>query len=158
MSDDLMFNAHNQNKPATHNAQKVASVPVDEPAAHPSAQPHEPNAPSFQINEPAPEKNEPSDQLLSPQQEVEEITKLRKEIEHHSYLYYAQDAPEISDAAFDSLMRRLRELEHKHPECYDPNSPTMRVGGYVDEQFMPVQHAERMYSLDNAMDLNELDV
>lgn len=157
MSDDLMFNAHNQNKPATHNAQKVASVPVDEPAAHPSAQPHEPNAPSFQINEPAPEKNEPSDQLLSPQQEVEEITKLRKEIEHHSYLYYAQDAPEISDAAFDSLMRRLRELEHKHPECYDPNSPTMRVGGYVDEQFMPVQHAERMYSLDNAMDLNELD-
>ena len=158
MSDDLMFNAHNQNKPATHNAQKVASVPVDEPAAHPSAQPHEPNAPSFQINEPASEKNEPSDQLLSPQQEVEEIIKLRKEIEHHSYLYYAQDAPEISDAAFDSLMRRLRELEHKHPECYDPNSPTMRVGGYVDEQFMPVQHAERMYSLDNAMDLNELDV
>ena len=54
-------------------------------------------------------------------------------------------------------MRRLRELEHKHPECFDPNSPTMRVGGYVDEQFTPVQHAERMYSLDNAMDLNELD-
>lgn len=85
------------------------------------------------------------------------IESLRREIEHHTYLYYAQDAPEISDAAFDSLMRELRELEADHPEFYDANSPTQRVGGYVGEQFAAVAHAERMYSLDNAMDLAELD-
>ena len=85
------------------------------------------------------------------------IDALRREIEHHSYLYYANDAPEISDAAFDSLMRELRELEAAHPELIDPSSPTQRVGGYVGEQFAPVRHARRMYSLDNAMDLDELD-
>lgn len=85
------------------------------------------------------------------------IEALRREIEHHTYLYYAQDEPEISDAAFDSLMRELRELEAAHPEFYDPASPTQRVGGYVGEQFAPVQHQRRMYSLDNAMDLGELD-
>mgnify|MGYP000196622536 CR=1 FL=1 len=85
------------------------------------------------------------------------IGKLRREIEHHSYLYYAQDAPEISDAAFDSLMAELRELEAAHPELIDASSPTQRVGGYVGEQFSPVRHAQRMYSLDNAMDLDELD-
>ncbi|MDO4290464.1 MAG: NAD-dependent DNA ligase LigA [Eggerthellaceae bacterium] len=82
---------------------------------------------------------------------------LRREIEHHTYLYYALDAPEISDAAFDSLMRELREIEAAHPELIDPTSPTQRVGGYVGEQFAPVRHARRMYSLDNAMDLGELD-
>ncbi|WP_172136456.1 NAD-dependent DNA ligase LigA [Adlercreutzia sp. ZJ473] len=82
---------------------------------------------------------------------------LRREIEHHTYCYYALDAPEISDAAFDSLMRELREIEAAHPELVDPSSPTQRVGGYVGEQFAPVRHARRMYSLDNAMDLGELD-
>lgn len=85
------------------------------------------------------------------------IEALRQEIEHHTYLYYAQDAPEISDAAFDSLMRELRELEAAHPEYIDPTSPTQRVGGYVGEQFSPVTHERRMYSLDNAMDVGELD-
>ena len=85
------------------------------------------------------------------------IEQLRREIEHHSYLYYAKDAPEISDGAFDSLMRELRELEAAHPELVDPASPTQRVGGYVGEQFAPVRHERRMYSLDNAMDLDELD-
>ena len=85
------------------------------------------------------------------------IEALRREIEHHTYLYYAQDAPEISDGAFDSLMRELRELEAAHPELIDPASPTQRVGGYVGEQFSAVRHARRMYSLDNAMDLGELD-
>lgn len=85
------------------------------------------------------------------------VEALRREIEHHTYLYYAKDAPEISDAAFDSLMRELRELEVAHPELVDPASPTQRVGGYVGEQFAPVRHERRMYSLDNAMDLGELD-
>ena len=86
------------------------------------------------------------------------IEALRKEIEHHAYLYYAKDAPEISDAAFDSLMRELRDLENRYPQFIDPSSPTQRVGGYVGEQFAPVRHEQRMYSLDNAMDLDELDV
>ena len=82
---------------------------------------------------------------------------LRHEIEHHSYQYYALDAPTISDAAFDSLMRELREIEAAHPELVTASSPTQRVGGYVGEQFAPVVHERRMYSLDNAMDLDELD-
>lgn len=82
---------------------------------------------------------------------------LRREIERHSYQYYALDAPTISDAAFDSLMRELREIEAAHPELVTASSPTQRVGGYVGEQFAPVVHERRMYSLDNAMDLDELD-
>ena len=85
------------------------------------------------------------------------IEELRREIEHNSYLYYAKDAPAISDAAFDSLVHELRALEAAHPEFYDPNSPTQRVGGYVGEQFAPIQHESRMYSLDDAMDASELD-
>ena len=85
------------------------------------------------------------------------IKKLRAEIEHHTYLYYAKDAPEISDFAYDSLMRELKTLEQNYPQFADPSSPTQRVGGYVSDQFSPVKHEQRMYSLDNAMDENELD-
>ena len=85
------------------------------------------------------------------------IEALRREIEHNSYLYYALDAPAISDGAFDSLMHELRALEAKHPELIDPSSPTQRVGGYVGEQFAPIQHERRMYSLDDAMGAEELD-
>ena len=87
----------------------------------------------------------------------ERIEALRKEIEHHTYLYYVKDAPEISDGAFDSLMRELRDLEQEHPEFMDPNSPTQRVGGAVGDQFAPVRHERRMYSIDDAMDASELD-
>lgn len=85
------------------------------------------------------------------------IQKLRDEIEHHSYLYYVKDAPEISDAAFDSLLRDLDALEKKYPQFLDPASPTQRVGGAVAAQFTPVRHAERMFSLDNALDIPELE-
>lgn len=85
------------------------------------------------------------------------IKELRREIEHHSYLYYALDAPEISDAAFDVLMRELINWEERYPELVMPSSPTQRVGGYLGETFAPVEHAERMYSLDNAMNIDELD-
>ena len=85
------------------------------------------------------------------------IEALRREIEHNSYLYYALDAPAISDGAFDSLMHELRALEAEHPELIDPSSPTQRVGGYVGEQFAPIRHERRMYSLDDAMDAAELD-
>ncbi|MDR1185411.1 MAG: NAD-dependent DNA ligase LigA, partial [Coriobacteriales bacterium] len=84
---------------------------------------------------------------------------LRQEIDHHSYLYYTLDEPTISDAAFDSLMRELQGLERQWPEIVVPTSPTQRVGGFVlGEAFESVAHAQRMYSLDNAMDLDELDV
>ena len=84
------------------------------------------------------------------------IAQLRSEIEYHTHRYYALDDPEISDAAFDSLMRELRALEHDHPEFTDPDSPTQKVGGAVSAQFGAVVHEERMYSLDNAMSLEEL--
>ncbi|MCF0104864.1 MAG: NAD-dependent DNA ligase LigA, partial [Eggerthellaceae bacterium] len=83
--------------------------------------------------------------------------KLREEIDHHTFLYYAKDEPEISDAAYDSLMRDLQALEAKFPQLVVKESPTQRVGGFVGEQFTPVKHAQRMLSLDNVMDLNELE-
>ena len=95
--------------------------------------------------------------VLDEAQAKERIEALRREIEHHTYLYYAKDAPEISDAAFDSLMRELRDLEQAYPQFIDPSSPTQRVGGYVGEQFAPVRHEQRLYSLDNAMTLEDLD-
>ena len=85
------------------------------------------------------------------------VQELRDEIDRHSYLYYALDEPSISDAAFDSLMLELKELERRFPELVAPESPTQRVGGYIGTSFTSVDHAERMYSLDNAMDLAELD-
>jgi len=85
------------------------------------------------------------------------IDELRRELEHYSYLYYAKDAPEISDAAYDSLMRELIVLETEYPELITPNSPTQRVGTTPDSQFAAVEHAAKMFSLDNAMDLGELD-
>ncbi len=72
-------------------------------------------------------------------------------------LYYQQDAPELSDAAYDSLNRELAELEARWPQLVDAASPTQTVGAAASAQFSPVKHAVRMYSLDDAMDLGELD-
>lgn len=82
---------------------------------------------------------------------------LRREIEHHSYRYYALDAPEVSDAAYDALVRELEGIEAAHPGLVTPDSPTQRVGAPPSETFAPARHAVRMYSLDNAMELEELD-
>ena len=82
---------------------------------------------------------------------------LRRAIEHHAYRYYALDTPEISDAAYDSLVRELEAIEAEFPSLVTPQSPTQRVGAAPSSQFAPVQHASRLYSLDNAMDLDELD-
>ncbi|MGN0035543.1 MAG: NAD-dependent DNA ligase LigA, partial [Coriobacteriales bacterium] len=82
---------------------------------------------------------------------------LRREIDYHTHLYYDLDAPEISDGAFDSLMQELLRIERAHPELVTPDSPTQRVGGSVVSQFAEVRHASAMYSLDDAMDLDELD-
>ena len=67
------------------------------------------------------------------------------------------DAPEITDAAFDKMLGELQELEATYPDLVTPDSYTQRVGGYVSEQFTPVTHMARMYSMDDAMDLDELD-
>jgi DNA ligase (NAD+) len=82
---------------------------------------------------------------------------LRVEIAYHEWRYYVLDQPEISDAAFDALVRELVSIERAHPALVTPDSPTQRVGGGVDAQFTPVAHGQRMFSLDNAMDLGELD-
>ncbi|MDO8949233.1 MAG: NAD-dependent DNA ligase LigA [Actinomycetota bacterium] len=83
--------------------------------------------------------------------------RLRDEIRYHAQRYYALDAPEISDAAYDALVRELEAIEAAWPELVTTDSPTQRVGAPPSTQFAPVQHARRMYSLDNAMDLGELD-
>ncbi|MBE0416405.1 MAG: NAD-dependent DNA ligase LigA [Coriobacteriia bacterium] len=88
---------------------------------------------------------------------AERVEVLRREIAHHDYRYYALDAPEISDAAYDSLVRELRDIEDVWPELVTPDSPTQRVGSAPGSTFEPVLHSQRMYSLDNAMDLDELD-
>ena len=82
---------------------------------------------------------------------------LRREIDHHAYRYYALDSPEISDAAYDALVRELEGIEAAYPSFVTPDSPTQRVGAPPSESFASVRHAHRMYSLDNAMSLQELD-
>ncbi|HHJ98391.1 MAG TPA: NAD-dependent DNA ligase LigA [Actinobacteria bacterium] len=93
----------------------------------------------------------------SPEQAAQRAERLRAEIRHHAWRYYALDAPEISDAAYDGLVRELEAIEDAYPELVTLDSPTQRVGAPPSEAFAPVEHAERMYSLDNAMDLDELD-
>ena len=83
--------------------------------------------------------------------EVEsKIMALREELRQHNYRYYVLDEPSISDFEFDHKLKELQELELKHPEFSDPNSPTQRVGGEVTKNFNTVVHKNRMYSLDNS--------
>ena len=81
--------------------------------------------------------------------EVERIYELREELHRHNHLYYVLNAPEIDDRTFDFLMRELQDLEAKHPECADENSPTMRVGSDLNKNFVQVQHKYPMLSLAN---------
>ncbi|MCL2438198.1 MAG: NAD-dependent DNA ligase LigA [Coriobacteriia bacterium] len=90
----------------------------------------------------------------SPAQRAEE---LRRALEHAAYEYYVLDASDLSDDVYDSLLRELQEIEAKHPELITASSPTQRVGAIPSDAFAPVEHAARMYSLDNAMNLEELD-
>src|ERR1017187_10068639 len=85
-----------------------------------------------------------------------EIQALREDLRRHEHLYYVLDQPEISDAEYDALMRRLQELEAHHPELAAPDSPTQRVGGKPREGFVKVPHSGQMLSLDNALNEGEL--
>ena len=82
---------------------------------------------------------------------------LRRQLEYHAYCYYMLDAPEITDAAFDKLLIELQGIEERYPDLVTPDSYTQHVGGYVSSQFAPVTHMSRMYSMDDAMNLDELD-
>jgi DNA ligase (NAD+) len=88
---------------------------------------------------------------------AKEIERLREEIRRHEYLYYVVDNPEISDAAFDRLMNRLKELENEHPDLLTPDSPTQRVGGAPREGFQQVRHRVPMVSLDNIFSIEALE-
>src|SRR3979409_1861800 len=85
-----------------------------------------------------------------------EVETLREELRRHEHLYYVLDQPEITDAEYDSLMRRLQALETAHPELATPDSPTQRVGGKPREGFTKVRHTSQMLSLDNALNETEL--
>jgi DNA ligase (NAD+) len=84
------------------------------------------------------------------------VEDLRRQLDHHDYLYYVLDQPAVPDADYDRLMRELRELEARHPELIRPDSPTQRVGGAPAEGFEEVRHAEPMLSLANAFSEDEV--
>ena len=88
---------------------------------------------------------------------ADRAAELRHLLDYHAYRYYALDAPEITDAEFDRMLVELQQIEAAHPELVTPDSYTQRVGGFVSEQFAPVTHMARMYSIDDAMNLSELD-
>src|SRR5881275_725600 len=92
----------------------------------------------------------------APANRKKEIEELRERLRYHEYRYYVLDEPEISDAAYDRMMARLKELEAAHPELRTPDSPTVRVGGAPREGFQTVRHARPVLSLDNAFSYDAL--
>ncbi len=84
------------------------------------------------------------------------IKSLREELNQHNHNYYVLDNPTISDFEFDQKLKQLQELENKHPELFDENSPTQRVGGAITKNFQTVVHQYRMYSLDNSYSKEDL--
>jgi DNA ligase (NAD+) len=93
---------------------------------------------------------------MTSSQAQSEILKLREQLNHHAYRYYVLDDPEITDAEYDRLFRKLQALEEKHPELITPDSPTQRVGAAPVEEFETVTHTIPMVSLDNAFDDGEV--
>ena len=93
---------------------------------------------------------------MSKKQDAKEIERLRDEIRRHEHAYYVMDDPEISDAAFDRLMNRLKGFEAQYPDLVTPDSPTVRVGGAPREGFLKVRHSTPMVSLDNVMSVEAL--
>ncbi|WP_375164401.1 NAD-dependent DNA ligase LigA [Arthrobacter sp.] len=87
----------------------------------------------------------------------EEYARLVEEVRRHRFAYYNENAPVISDAEFDVLFRRLEQIEAEHPELISNDSPTQEVGGDVSAAFAPVQHLQRMYSLEDVFSTQELE-
>ena len=88
--------------------------------------------------------------------DTERILYLRSELHRHNYNYYVKNSPEISDMEFDGLMRELQDLEAAHPEMYDANSPSVRVGSDISNDFKQIVHAYPMLSLGNTYDRDEV--
>ena len=88
--------------------------------------------------------------------ETKRILQLREELHQHNYRYYVENAPIISDQEFDFLMHELQDLEAKHPELFDPNSPTQRVGSDLNNEFETVIHSRPMLSLGNTYNREEV--
>ena len=89
-------------------------------------------------------------------EDIKRIEELRNLLHHHNYLYYVLNSPTLSDQEFDSLMRELQDLEAKHPEVYDPNSPTQRVSSDLSTGFTQVRHRYPMLSLANTYNEQEV--
>ena len=87
---------------------------------------------------------------------AQRLSELREQIHHHDYLYYVEARPEITDDAYDRLMRELVELETRFPELVTPDSPTQRVAGTPTDVFKPVEHRVAMLSLDNTTTPDQL--
>src|SRR5690554_953624 len=87
----------------------------------------------------------------------QQITSLRNELSEHNYNYYVLDNPTISDFEFDQKLKQLQALEKAHPEFYDANSPTLRVGGEITKNFETIPHTFRMYSLENSYSKEDLE-
>ncbi|MBD0859858.1 NAD-dependent DNA ligase LigA [Gordonia sp. zg691] len=103
------------------------------------------------------ESGRPATEQSGPEGDLrEEWTALAEEIREHQFRYYVKDAPVITDGEFDELLRRLQDLEDAHPELATPDSPTKLVGGGFSTAFSPVDHLERMMSLDNVFDYEEM--
>ena len=87
---------------------------------------------------------------------LSQILLLREELDQHNYNYYVLDNPVIADYDFDLKLKQLQDLEAKHPEYFDENSPTQRVGGMITKNFQTIAHEQRMYSLDNSYSKDDL--
>ena len=87
---------------------------------------------------------------------LDTIKNLRNELNQHNYNYYVLDKPTISDFEFDQKLKQLQDLEAQHPDFFDENSPTQRVGGMVTKNFETIKHEYRMYSLDNSYSIEDL--
>lgn len=111
------------------------------------------------VSDEAAESHEPTSERAGEERRAAaaRAAELNHQLEYHAYRYYALDAPEITDAAFDKMLLELQQLEAAYPELVTAHSYTQRVGGYVSPQFQSVTHMARMYSMDDAMNLEELD-
>src|SRR5215217_7009861 len=87
---------------------------------------------------------------------LDTIQNLREELNLHNYNYYVLDNATITDYEFDIKLKQLQDLENAHPEYFDANSPTQRVGGTITKNFQTIAHTQRMYSLDNSYSKEDL--
>ncbi len=166
--------AHTQPNQEAHNPllellQQAQTTSVAGKTSVQSAQPAQPAQPARSAVNPQPAQPQPDmSELDASQQEPPvdthatvaalRVPELRRLLTYHAWRYYALDDPLISDAQFDTYLQELIALEQAHPELASPTSYTQRVGGFVSRQFAACTHAKRMYSIDDAMNLDELDL